>query len=178
MRIKISTSAAGEVYAELTEENPETAKAIWDGLPIEGRCVWIKMSQEAEEAKGADKLEGSIDPRMLGAVKPPPSPGILDLLEEKCCGLDVHKKTCTAAIISRQRPPTILEGVENSGPGIHHLHQRLIDEDCRTVVMESSGPYWTGIYDYLDLRRSRDSPPPRVRETRNRALVHTFCMCP
>jgi hypothetical protein len=38
LRIKISTSAAGEVYAELTDENPETAKAVWDGLPIEGRA--------------------------------------------------------------------------------------------------------------------------------------------
>ncbi len=71
---------------------------------------------------------------------------------EKCCGLDVHKKSCTAAIISHQRLPTVLEDVENSGLGMHKLHQRLITEDCRTVVMESSGPYWTGIYDYLDLR--------------------------
>lgn len=38
MRIKISASAAGEVYAELTDENPETARAIWDALPIEGRA--------------------------------------------------------------------------------------------------------------------------------------------
>ena len=38
LRIKISTSATGEVYAELTDENPETAKAIWEGLPIEGRA--------------------------------------------------------------------------------------------------------------------------------------------
>jgi len=36
LRIKISTSATGEVYAELTDENPETAKAVWEGLPIEG----------------------------------------------------------------------------------------------------------------------------------------------
>jgi len=106
------------------------------------------MSQEAKEAK---KLEGSIDPRMIGAVKPPPSPEIPNPLE-KCCGLDVHKKNCTAAIISHQRLPTVLEDVENSGPGIHHLYQRLIDEGCTTVVMESSGPYWMGIYDFLDLR--------------------------
>ena len=59
MRIKISTLAAGEVYAELTEENPETAKAIWDGLPIEGRAnTWgdeiyfsIPVQVEAENPK-------------------------------------------------------------------------------------------------------------------------------
>ena len=38
MRIKISTAAAGEVHAELTDENPETAGAIWGALPIEGRA--------------------------------------------------------------------------------------------------------------------------------------------
>jgi hypothetical protein len=38
LRIKISTSATGEDYAELTDENPETDKAIWEGLPIEGRA--------------------------------------------------------------------------------------------------------------------------------------------
>ena len=59
MRIKISTLAAGEVYAELTEENPETAKAIWDGLPIEGRAnTWgdeiyfsIPVQVDAENPK-------------------------------------------------------------------------------------------------------------------------------
>ncbi len=41
MRIKISTPSTGEVYAELSDENPETARAIWDALPIEGRAnIW------------------------------------------------------------------------------------------------------------------------------------------
>lgn len=38
MRIKISTSSTGEVHAELSEENPETARAIWEALPIEARA--------------------------------------------------------------------------------------------------------------------------------------------
>jgi transposase len=71
---------------------------------------------------------------------------------EKCCGLDVHKKSCTAAIVDQGKLPQILEDVENSGPGIHHLYQRLLEAGCTTVVMESSGPYWIGVYDYLDLR--------------------------
>lgn len=41
MRIKISTPSTGEVYAEFSDENPETARAIWDALPIEGRAnIW------------------------------------------------------------------------------------------------------------------------------------------
>ena len=38
MRIKISTPSTGEVYAELSDQNPETVRAIWDALPIEGRA--------------------------------------------------------------------------------------------------------------------------------------------
>lgn len=37
MRIRISTPTAGEVYAEFTDENPRTANAIWEALPIEAR---------------------------------------------------------------------------------------------------------------------------------------------
>ena len=66
--------------------------------------------------------------------------------------MDVHKKRCTAAIISQDKLPTILEDTENGAGGIHNLYQRLVDEGCRTVVMESSGSYWMGLYDYLDLR--------------------------
>ncbi|MCW4048153.1 MAG: cyclophilin-like fold protein [Candidatus Bathyarchaeota archaeon] len=35
MKIKIITDTTGPVEASLTEENPKTAKAIWDALPIE-----------------------------------------------------------------------------------------------------------------------------------------------
>ena len=38
MRIKISTPSTGEVHAELSDENPETARAIWEALPIEARA--------------------------------------------------------------------------------------------------------------------------------------------
>lgn len=38
-RIKIVTEATGEVEAEIFEDkNPETAKAIWEKLPIEARA--------------------------------------------------------------------------------------------------------------------------------------------
>jgi hypothetical protein len=34
LRIRITTRSAGEVYAELTDENPETARAVWETLPV------------------------------------------------------------------------------------------------------------------------------------------------
>jgi hypothetical protein len=38
MRIRISTQSMGEIYAELSEENPKTARAIWDALPVGARA--------------------------------------------------------------------------------------------------------------------------------------------
>jgi len=88
---------------------------------------------------------------MMDDVKPRPNPEpeIRSLLE-KCCDMDA-KKSCPHAIVRHGKLPVALEGVENSGQGIHQLHQRLIDEGCAAVVMESSGLYWMGICDYLDL---------------------------
>jgi len=37
-RIRITTPSIGEVHAELSDENPRTARAIWDALPIEARA--------------------------------------------------------------------------------------------------------------------------------------------
>ena len=38
MRIKITTESTGTVEAEITDENPVTARAILDALPIKGRA--------------------------------------------------------------------------------------------------------------------------------------------
>ena len=41
MKIKITTPSTGSVVAELTEENPETVKALIEALPITGRAnLW------------------------------------------------------------------------------------------------------------------------------------------
>ncbi len=37
-RMKITTASAGVLYADMTEENPATADAVWDRLPIEGKA--------------------------------------------------------------------------------------------------------------------------------------------
>jgi hypothetical protein len=59
MRLKITTKATGDLYAELTKENPSTAEAIWSNLPIEAKVsTWgdeiyfsIPVKVEAENQK-------------------------------------------------------------------------------------------------------------------------------
>ena len=37
-RIMISSAAVGRVEAEVTDENPNTANAVWNSLPIKGKA--------------------------------------------------------------------------------------------------------------------------------------------
>jgi hypothetical protein len=37
-RFAIRSTAVGRVYAEMTEENPNTANEVWNALPIEGKA--------------------------------------------------------------------------------------------------------------------------------------------
>ena len=63
-KMKVTTPSTGEVYAELSGENPNTAQAIWDALPLEGRAnTWgdeiyfsIPVEVEAENQREVVEL--------------------------------------------------------------------------------------------------------------------------
>lgn len=63
MRIKISTPTTGEVYAELTDENPNTVDAIWATLPIVARVntwgdeIYFSIPVEADLEHPKDVVE-------------------------------------------------------------------------------------------------------------------------
>ncbi|MCJ7731349.1 cyclophilin-like fold protein [Candidatus Bathyarchaeota archaeon] len=64
MKIKITTSSTGPVDAVLSEENPRTAKAIYEALPIKGNAnLWgdeiyfsIPVEANPENGKSIVKL--------------------------------------------------------------------------------------------------------------------------
>ena len=64
MKIKIIIPSTGTVTAELTDENPETAKALWDALPITGHAnLWgdeiyftTKVETQEENSKPVVQL--------------------------------------------------------------------------------------------------------------------------
>ncbi|ULO07906.1 IS110 family transposase [Paenibacillus sp. 19GGS1-52] len=73
----------------------------------------------------------------------------MEILIERCCGLDVHKKSITACIITSK-------GKEIRS--FETLTRRLIDlvdwiksERCTHVAMESTGDYWKPIYNLLEM---------------------------
>ncbi len=72
MRIKISTPKTGEVYAELSDENSETARAIWEALPIEAKAstwgdeIYFSIPVEA----GAENTKEVVEMGDLGYWPP------------------------------------------------------------------------------------------------------------
>jgi hypothetical protein len=57
-RIKISCETLGEVFADLTNENPKTVKAFYSSLPIEGRAnfwgeeIYFRVPVPVSKEKG------------------------------------------------------------------------------------------------------------------------------
>jgi len=73
----------------------------------------------------------------------------MDVVYDRCCGLDVHKKSITACV----RTPKGKE-IQTFGTMTHNLIQ-LIDwiksKQCTHVAMESTGVYWKPIYNLIEL---------------------------
>ena len=63
MKIKITTSSTGPVDAVLSDENPRTAKAIYEALPIKGNAnlwgdeVYFSIPVEANPENGKSVVE-------------------------------------------------------------------------------------------------------------------------
>ncbi len=77
----------------------------------------------------------------------------MDVIYPQCCGLDVHKKTVTACLI------TSIEGLEpvkeirtfrTMTADLLALADWLQEAGCTHVAMESTGVYWRPVYNLLE----------------------------
>jgi len=72
----------------------------------------------------------------------------MEILHERCCGLDVHKKSITACIITPKG-----KEIRTFGTMTRNLIE-LVDwvksNRCSHVAMESTGDYWKPVYNLLE----------------------------
>jgi len=73
----------------------------------------------------------------------------MQILYERCCGLDVHKKSVTACIITPDGKEIKTFGTMTDD--IIALVDWIKSKGCTHVAMESTGVYWKPIYNLLEL---------------------------
>lgn len=77
----------------------------------------------------------------------------LEAVLERCCGLDVHKKTVTACLLIgplNQPPREMVATFATTTKGLLELRDWLEDHGCTHVAMESTGIYWRPVYNILE----------------------------
>jgi len=78
---------------------------------------------------------------------------MMKLVFPVCCGVDVHKNSIAATIVSTQNTGIstyIQETFSTQNYDIERFHQWLIKNQCYHVCMESTGKYWIPIFNYLE----------------------------
>ncbi len=77
----------------------------------------------------------------------------MQVMYERCCGLDIHKRSISACLLTPDLDRTKKKAVRTFGTTTADLLQLrtwLINAGCTHVAMESTGPYWKPIYNLLE----------------------------
>jgi len=73
----------------------------------------------------------------------------MEVIYERCCGIDVHKKMIVATLRKGRRGET-----RQFGTFTHHLRELtdwLKGNGCECVAMESTGSYWKPLYNIFEI---------------------------
>jgi transposase len=76
----------------------------------------------------------------------------MDVLVERCCGLDVHQKTVVACIITPSagsKTRKVVRTFRTVTAELESLREWLLESQVTHVAMESTGVYWMPIYQVL-----------------------------
>jgi transposase len=77
----------------------------------------------------------------------------MDAIYERCCGLDIHKKTVVACLIAPGPDGTPVKEIRTFGTMTDELlalADWLAAAGCTHVAMESTGVYWKPVWDLLE----------------------------
>jgi transposase len=70
-----------------------------------------------------------------------------------CCGIDVHKNTLTACLLTTGasgKPVQDVRTFRTTTGAIQELARWLLDAKCPTVALESTGVYWKPVFNVLE----------------------------
>jgi transposase len=76
----------------------------------------------------------------------------MNVLHERCAGLDVHKQTVVACrrVMAGPRVTREVQSFPTTTRGLLALADWLREADCRQVAMESTGVYWKPVWHVLE----------------------------
>ena len=74
----------------------------------------------------------------------------MQVLYGVCCGLDVHKKVITAALLSGAGKAEVKEFSTTTNE-LRQMVEWLKEAGCEQVAMESTGVYWKPVYNILEM---------------------------
>ena len=77
----------------------------------------------------------------------------MEVVHERCCGLDVHKKTVVACLVTPGRggqPTREVRTFSTMTRELLALSDWLRDAGCTHAAMESTGSYWKPVYNLLE----------------------------
>lgn len=72
----------------------------------------------------------------------------MEVVHERCCGLDVHKKVVVACLLTGRRKDVRTFGTMTKE--LLHLADWLAAAGCSEVALESTGSYWKPVYNILE----------------------------
>jgi len=78
---------------------------------------------------------------------------MMDVIYERCCGLDVHKRTVVACMIvpgATSKPTKAIRTFGTMADDILALSDWLAQAGCTHVALESTGVFWKPIYNLLE----------------------------
>lgn len=78
---------------------------------------------------------------------------MLQVIHERCAGLDVHKKTVVACVLVTKQDGRVQNEKRTFGTTtgqILEMAQWLSSQGVNSVAMESTGVYWVAVYNLLE----------------------------